>query len=150
LGPDGKPANIGALLDQLRQGANAVVGFGYRLEEDEGAWAFVATRTRDSQFLPLLDRRLTIPFGMRSVAENAHLMAAELSKQTGAHIGCCQSVIAGVPWGLEVIPFAASNESARSVLLRLTRATPGRFAWYTACGPGIDWCFIRLEMRPAR
>jgi hypothetical protein len=153
-GPEGKPADVRSLVEELRQVANARTGFAYRLEEDDGVWTLVATRAPDAQgrfheFAPLLDRHVTIPLGTRPVVESAKLMAEELSRQTGMHIGCCQSFVAGVPWGLETILFGAHDEPARQVLLRLTRATPGRFNWHTACGPGVDWCFINLEMRPA-
>src|SRR2546429_4810873 len=38
-------------------------------------------------FRSLLDRNVTIPLGTRSIAEHANLMADELRKQTGLHIG---------------------------------------------------------------
>lgn len=155
LGPDGQPAGVPALMEKLRDLANAQYPFAYRLDHDRDAWTFVATRTFDPhgqtvEFLPLLDRRITIPLGIRTVAEHAQLMVQALSKQTGTHLGCCQSIIAGVPWGLEKILFGAQDEPAREVLLDLTRATRGRFTWHTACGAGIDWCFISLEVHPAR
>jgi hypothetical protein len=72
--------------------------YGYRLDVSGGDYALVPTRTRISNgdledLLPLLDRNVTIPLGTRRIAEYANLMADELSKQTGLHIGCCQSVI---------------------------------------------------------
>src|SRR5256884_9591091 len=67
-------------------------------------------------FLPLLDRNVTIPLGTRRIAEYANLMTDELSKQTGLHIGCCQRLVAGVPWGMAKVRFEADNKPAREVL----------------------------------
>ena len=46
-------------------------------------------------------------------------MAEELSKQTGLHVGCCQALVAGVPWGTAQISFGADNKPARQVLKQL-------------------------------
>lgn len=119
--PDGRPHDVRALLQDLRQAANAQFPFAFRLDEDEGMWTFVAARTRDTQgrsidVMPLLDRHVTIASGTRMVLEHANLLAEELSHQTGAHVSCCQTSIIGLPWGMEKIPFEASDEPARRVL----------------------------------
>lgn len=121
---NGQPRDVQALLEDLRQAASARFGLSYRLDEGEGMRTFVGTR---SGAVPLLDRRISIPAGTRMVLEHANLVAQELSKQTDAQIGCCQAVIAGVPWGMEKIWFEARDEPARSVLIRPIHATAGDF-----------------------
>lgn len=80
------------------------------------------------------------------VVDHAHLMAQELSKQTGARIDCCQALIAGVPWGLEKIWLSAGNEPARDVLIRLVHAAQGRHYWLMRCDPGGSSCFIHVRI----
>jgi hypothetical protein len=143
LNPDGSPQNIRELLAGIVAEANRRSPFAYRLDEVEGAFFFVPTRTRDAQgrsiaMPPLLDRPVTIPPGIRRINESAALMAAELSRQTGLRVGCCQSAVAGYPWGMEEVMFAASNESARSVLWRL-----GLNHWHMRCDE--EFCFIDMR-----
>ena len=93
------------LLRRVADAANREMPYGDRLDLTDDDCALVPTRTRNSNgdledVLPLLDRRVTIPLGTRSIAEHANLMVDELSKQTGLHIGCCQALMAGVPWGM--------------------------------------------------
>ena len=99
--------------------------YGYRLDVSGGDYALVPTRTRNSNgdledLLPLLDRNVTIPLGTRRIAEYANLMTDELSKQTGLHIGCCQRLVAGVPWGMAKVRFEADNKR-RNDLARFGR-----------------------------
>jgi len=133
INPDGSPQNVRQLLAAIVAEANLKSPFAYRLDEVGGAFFFVPTRTRNAQgrsiaMIPLLDRPVTIPPGIRPLNESAALMAADLSRQTGLKVSCCESVINGYPWGIEAIIFAADNEPARSVLMRL-----GLRNWQTSC-----------------
>ncbi len=141
--PDGSPQNVRTLLESIVAEANLRSPFAYRLDEVGGAFFFVPTRTRDAQgqsvaMTPLLDRPVTIPAGVRRIHESASLIAADLSRQTGLQVSCCQSVIAGYPWGMEELMFAANNESARSVLMRL-----GLNHWHMRCDD--KFCFIEMR-----
>jgi len=98
---------------------------------------------------PLLDRRVTIPARTRSIAATAAFMADALSAQTGLRVSCCQSAVAGIPWGMAEVAFEANNEPARNVLTRLiAAAAPGqsdRVYWLQRCDPlPSTWCFINL------
>jgi hypothetical protein len=140
LNPDGSPQNVRGLLGSIVTEANRQSAFAYRLDETEGAFFFVPTRTHDAQgrsvaITPLLDRPVTIPAGFRRINESAELMAADLSRQTGLNVSCCQGLIAGYPWGMEQIPFGAEHEPARSVLLRL-----GLRRWHVRCDQ--EFCMI--------
>lgn len=141
--PDGSPQNVRALLESIVAEANLRSPFAYRLDEVGGAFFFVPTRTRDAQgqsvaMTPLLDRPVTIPAGVRRINESASLMAADLSRQTGLQVSCCQSVIAGYPWGMEERMFSANNEPARSILMRL-----GLNHWHMRCDD--RFCFIDMR-----
>jgi hypothetical protein len=156
------PDDVARLLRQVADAANREMPYGYRLDVSGGDYALVPTRTRNSNgdledVLPLLDRNVTIPLGTRSIAEHANLMADELSKQTGLHIGCCQALVAGVPWGMAEVRFEADNKPAREVLkwLILTEQQANSEAssrhpdydhWVVSCdGTGAPWCFIEVE-----
>ncbi len=157
---DGSPEDIRALLQDLADKANAQFPFSYRLSADGDSLTLAPTRTRDLlgraiEITPLLDRRITIPLGVRTIAESANLMAAELSTQTGLRVGCCQGVVAGIPWGLTKVAFEARDEPARSVLKRLIAASlegrPNGYYWLQRCDPlPSAWCFINLRHIPAR
>ncbi len=141
--PDGSPQNVRELLAAIVTEANLRSPFAYRLDEIGGGFFFVPTRTRDAQgkpiaMTPLLDRPVTIPLGVRAIHESAALMAADLSRQTGLRVSCCQSSVAGYPWGMQEGLFSANNEPARSVLMRL-----GLNHWHMRC----DDKFCNIDMR---
>jgi hypothetical protein len=140
---EGSQLDARELLKNVINTANAQLPFAYRLDMDGAAFFLVPTRTRDAQgrsieITPLLDRKVTIPPGTRSIAENAQLMAEALSSQTGLRVSCCESFVAGYPWGMEKISFAAFNEPARSVLKRL-----GLNRWHMRC----DTRFCAIDRR---
>lgn len=141
--PDGSPRDARNLLRSIVTAANDQSKSAYRLDENGDAFSFVPTRTHDVQgrsiaVPPLLDRPVTIPPGVRRIHESASLMAEELSKQTGLQVNCCQSFIAGYPWGMEEVAFAANGEQARAVLRRL-----GLNRWHARC----DEAFCFIDMR---
>jgi hypothetical protein len=152
--PNGTPQDISKLLHAVVRNANDQMPFGFRLDVDDEFYVFVPTRTHDAKgtsvaVLPLLDRRVTIPAGDRSIAETARLMTDALSAQTGLHVSCCQSIVAGIPWGMAVVSFEAHDEPARNVLERLIRLSQttstvsSRYSWVLRCES--VWCFINLE-----
>jgi hypothetical protein len=143
VNPDGSPRDTRDLLRSIVTAANSRSEFAYRLDEDRGAFSFVPTRTHDAQgqsiaMTPLLDRLVTIPPGVRRIHESAWLMAQELSRQTGLQVSCCQSSVAGYPWGMEELAFAANGEPARAVLRRL-----GLSIRHVRC----DQAFCFIDMR---
>lgn len=101
------PTDIPHLLQQLADAANKELPYAYRLDVNDGDYALVPTKTLDVtgkpvDAQPLLDHHVTIPLGQRSIAAHADLMAKQLSQQTGLHVSCCQSVVAGIPLGRAV------------------------------------------------
>jgi hypothetical protein len=157
--PEGSPQDLRGLLQAVIDAANAQFPFAYRLDLDGGAYTFIPTTTRDAQGrvigLPaLLDRKITIPLGTRSIIEHANLMTDALSAQTGFQISCCQGVAAGYPWGMETVAFEARDEPARSVLLRLIRSVRGRYYYLERCDPVSPgrptWCFINVQGFPTK
>jgi hypothetical protein len=93
------------LLRPIADAANKEMPYAYRLDMNGDDYVLVPTRTRNSKgdledVQPLLDRRVTIPPGTRSIAKHAKLMADQLSQQAGLHVDCCQAFVAGVSWGL--------------------------------------------------
>jgi len=158
------PGDVAQLLRQVANAANKEMPYRYRLDASGEDYGLVPTSTRNSNgdledVLPLLDRNVTIPPGTRSIAEHAKLMADELSKQTGLHVGCCQALVAGVPWGTAQITFETNNKPARQVLKQLMVAEqkansessathPYYDHWVVRCdGTGAPWCFIEVESR---
>jgi hypothetical protein len=155
--PSGWPRDVRGMLQALVDAANAQFPFAYRLEVAGDAYTFVPATTRDARgrvgIVPaLLDRKITISRGLRSIIEHAKLMADSLSVETGFNVNCCQGVIAGYPWGMEVVDFEARDEPARSVLTRLMRRVPGRYYYLERCDPitpGREtWCFIDVKAVP--
>jgi hypothetical protein len=155
LSPDGSPVDVRVLLRELVGKANVQFPFGYRLEDDGDSLTLVPARTRDMLgrvvgITPLLDRRVTIEPGVRTIAETAKLMADALSAQTGLRVSCCQGFVAGVPWGMREVAFEARDEPARSVLKRLIAASlegrPNGYYWLQRCDPlRSQWCVINLQ-----
>lgn len=160
LGPDGSPDDIRGLLQALVDKANTQFPFAYRLDADGDSLTLVPTRTHDVlgrviEITPLLDRRVTIPPGVRTIAESATLMADSLSAQTGLRVSCGQASVAGIPWGMRKVAFEARDELARSVLKRLIAASlegqPNGYYWLERCDPlPSRWCFINLQHTLAR
>ena len=154
---DGSPEDIPGLMHSLVDAANARFPFAYRLDVDGNWYSLVPTHTRDAlsnavEITPLLDRRIMIPPGKRSIAASAQLMADALSAQTGLRVSCCQAFVAGIPWGIAEVPFEAHDEPARDVLKRLIKAGAGRREteyWLQRCDPlPSTWCFINVTRAP--
>jgi hypothetical protein len=152
--PDGSPADLGDLLRKVLEKVKDQVPFGYRLDVDGDFASFVPTTTRNAEgggvpATPLLDRRVTIALGSRRISENGKLLADSLSAQTGLRVSCCQSLVAGIPWGMPVVPFEAHDEPARKVLERLillnqrSNWVSSRNYWLLRCDSG--WCSIDVE-----
>ena len=146
---EGRPMRVADMLHAIADAANASFPFAFTVDDDGDAFGFVPTRTRSKEGTlvdapPLLDRLVTIPPGVRPIYESARLMAEALSAQAGVHVTCCQSVIAGVPWGMKSISFAADKEPARRVLRRLIRAEYARAYWMVRCDPG-GGCHIEVK-----
>ena len=62
---------------------------------------------------PLLDRPYDITAGVRHIHENTSLSGRPFSRQTGLRVSCCQSAIAGYPWGMEEVMFAPEQSPAQ-------------------------------------
>lgn len=160
LGADGAPEDTRALLNNLINQANGKFPFGYRLNDQGGAFTLIPTHSRDTlgrriEITPLLDRRVTITAGTRTIAETASLMTAQLSAQTGLRVSCCQGSVAGIPWGMTSVTFETHDEPARSVLKRLIASDlQGRaigYYWLQRCDPlPSAWCFINLSYLPGK
>jgi hypothetical protein len=154
LKPDGSPQDLPGLLRDLVAAANSSFPFAYRLDADGTRFTLLPTRTRDAlgqvmEVTPLLDRRVTIPAGTRSIAATAVLMADALSAQTGLRVNCCQGAVAGIPWGMAEVAFESNSEPARNVLMRLisaaARGRSDRVFWLQRCDPlPSTSCFINL------
>jgi len=124
ISSSGTPTDVPELLRQVIQKSNQQTPFKYRLDIDDGFFTLVPTATRDAKgeltrAVPLLDRRVSIPFGKRTIAEHGKLLADALSAQSGLKVACCQNLIAGIPWGASEVEFGAKDESARKILEQL-------------------------------
>jgi hypothetical protein len=140
INPDGSPKSAQDILASIVAEANRHSDFGWRLDKMDGVYFFVPTRTHDAQgrvvaATALLDRPVTIPPGLRRINESAELLAADLSRQTGLNVSCCEGPIGGIPWGMDQMTFSADHEPARSVLLRL-----GLRHWHARCD--MDFCGV--------
>jgi hypothetical protein len=156
-----EPSNALRLSVRVVEAANLEMPYEYRVYvAGQGHYALVPTKTLTSDGLvdaePLLDHRVTIPAGSRTIADHASLMAEQLS-QTGLHVACCQASLAGVPWGLAEVTFETRNEPARLVLRKLIELEEQSMAdapnqhvkydrWTVTCdGTGAPWCFIDVQ-----
>jgi hypothetical protein len=161
---DGKLTDVPGLLQELAEVANNEMPYTYRVDTlDPNAYTLVPTTTKNAEghqedALPLLDRKITIPFAKRMILQHGNLLAEELSKQTGLHIGCCDSSLTGVPWGTAEIEFGADDKPAREILsslISLEQKTNeqsngpwhGTYNhWVVRCdGTGAPWCSIQVQ-----
>jgi hypothetical protein len=128
----------------LLEVVNQQLPFVYRLDKDGDNFRLVPVRVRNdegrlSDAVPLLDRLISIPYGTRPIHEVASLMAQALS-QTGLQVSCCQSVLAGYPWGMSKITYEADQVRARDVLKHLIEQQGGPSRWMSRCDR--RFCFI--------
>jgi hypothetical protein len=133
----------------LLEAANQQLNFQYRLDKDGERFRLVPVRGRNAEgelvdLVPLLDRLVTIPYGNQTIAEAASRMAEDLAKQTGLRVSCCQSIVAGIPWGMERVTYGADKLRARDVLRHLTeQARGGPVRWMSRCDR--QFCFIDVR-----
>ena len=145
----GGPAekNADAILAALLNSVNEQLPVKYRVDREPDRFTFVPTQRRDAlgklvNVRPLLDLDVSIANGTRSIAETAQLVSGELSKKTGMTISCCQSFVAGIPWGMGEIAFGTPGMPAREVLKLLIQKAGGRRLWVSRCD--LRFCFIDL------
>ena len=178
LRPNGSLKDVRQLVETLADTANAQLPFLYRVDREDDAFTLVPTRTRGEngrsvKLTPILDRRVTIPLGMRKISEHITLLTQALEQQTGVRVSCCQAAVSGIPWGSTVVSFEARDEPARHGLLRLLRSEPERdrfvrrqeggpsdlvkgeperehWRWSMKCQPGESWCFFNVAPMPAK
>ena len=142
-----------AVLQQVADAANALSPYAYRLDRDGEFSALVPTRTRNEagERVPLLDRHITIQAGTRRIADVGYMLAQQLSAQTSLHVACCQSFVAGIPWGMAEVSFEARDEPARKVLERLIRleqqSTNPSSIYYWVLSCDSHYCFIEVQRR---
>jgi hypothetical protein len=175
LRADGSLADVRQAVSDLRDTANRLFPFEFRIDSEGGTFTLIPTRTRDEhgrsiQVTPLLDRRVTIPLGTRTIVEHVQILTDSIQRQTEVRVSCCQGVVTGIPWGSTVVTFGAHDEIARNVLLRLLRSEPGRdpfvrsdegtvrslrratdredWRWTLRCQPGQAWCAINVATIP--
>jgi hypothetical protein len=147
LRPDGSPRDVRQVLQDLVDTANAQLPFLYRIDRDGDAFTLVATRTHDEQgrlisLTPVLDRRITIPFGSRHPFEHIELFDRILTAVSGVRVTTSNRVEGNLDTpGLE---FGAQDEPARNVLRRLLQMLPGRSYYSMTCQPVGPWCFINV------
>jgi hypothetical protein len=120
------PNDVLSLLRQLADVANEEMPYAYRVDVNDDGYVLAPTKTRNStgaleDVQPLLDRHVTIPPATRPIYEHAKFLADQLSTQTGLHISCCQTMVAGVPWGGAKVFYGADDKPAREVLRALIR-----------------------------
>ncbi len=138
----------GETVRELVRAAEAQLPVRYRVEAEPARLVLVPVARRDNRgrmapAIPLLDRKVSIPAGTRPVRESAALMVQQLSAQTGMTISCCESAVAGYPWGMQEAAYGAADRTARDVLRDLIRLAGGRRLWVSRCDS--KFCFIDLN-----
>ena len=150
--PDGSPVDDEAVVKELVQAANDRFAFDYRLDVNGEFFAIVPTRARNekgesSPATSLLDGRITIPPGTRSIAETMNLVTKQLRAQTGRQVGWDRGYLTGTPWGQSETNFEAQNQPARTILEKLIEldeasGSSARHYWIASCD--AKSCFIML------
>jgi hypothetical protein len=144
----GIPHDVRSLLQSVADTINTKFPFAYRVDANSDIFTLIPTRTRDAEgnsveMNAILDRHISIPQGKRQLIESAKLVTDQLSAQTGLRISCCQSAVAGVPWGLTEQSFGAENVPARQLIQRLALAE-GVYQWRMRRDPVGQFCFINF------
>jgi hypothetical protein len=154
VGPDGQPADLTELLQAAVNQVNEQQPWRFRLQHDirlgHSFFTFVPTagHSESGQLedeSTWLDEKISIPSKTARVAEFADILAAKLTSDTGYHFYCCQSFVAGIPWGGQSIHYEADDEPARLVLQDLMIAAGGPTSYVLRCEPmDKQFCFINV------
>ena len=88
LRTDGSLQDIGQVVRDLVDTANAQLPFSYRILNDGNVFTLVPALTRDEQgrsieLTSILDRHVTVPLGSRTIFEHVNLLMQTLQQQTG-------------------------------------------------------------------
>jgi len=122
---DGSPADTLKLLADTAHQANQRQPYAYKVYArtlpNKTIYSFVPTRTHDENGVlkavaASLDTSVTIPPQTNQIANLASEMARQVSKSSGLQFSCCQSLVAGWPWGGKSITYRADHIPAREAL----------------------------------
>jgi hypothetical protein len=153
--PNGSPSDIDQLLSEIAQQINEQQPYAFQVHirrlPDRAFYSFVPTRTRDEKGVlknvpAYMDTSVTIPKQTSTIASLAWAMARSLSEASGLHIDCCQTAVAGWPWGGKSVTYQANGIPARKVLEDLMARTGEEESYSLRCEP-LDkrFCFINVE-----
>jgi len=145
--PNGTPESLLKLvLEHYRFSGNDGE---FALLQTERAYHIIPTAAKDQlggmrPYRSLLSRQVTVKAGSRRILEAMSDVVEALNRQSGRQIG-----IATVPVSLLVsrtVEAGATNEDARSVLMRLMAASGRSLSWRLLCEPGADkLCYFNVH-----
>ncbi len=152
---NGSPRDLHGLLQNAAQQVNQLQSniYAYELRESvhakSSSYTFVPTSSRNQtgvleQVPAFLDQRITIPEQTAAVSSFATSMTRALSDATGLRFDCCQTGVAGQPWGMRSITYHATDQVARTVLEDLIGYGGGEQSYVLRCDPMDKLCVISL------
>lgn len=148
---DGGAPNASSLLERLLE-AYHLTGYPgmFRVIATGSVFHVVPSESRNASgvFAPcvsLLDAKISIPDSERSVFSTVSAIIEAANTQLGARIG-----LGTVPVNLLMqrrTEERATNESARTVLVRTLESTHRKLSWRLFCDPGTNsQCFLNLHL----
>jgi hypothetical protein len=157
LGVSGKgyPRDLVALLRDLVRQVNQQEPFAFQVREQvhpgRHYFSFVPTRTRNRlgqtiEVASYLDAKVTMPLRTARVVSLAADLSRALERSVGRPFACCETLVAGVPWGMNSVAYQASDRAAREVLEDLIDKAGVHQSYSVMCEPfSQSACFISLH-----
>lgn len=151
---DGRASDPEGLLVALAAQLNARLPFEFQIRKvirpDFTMYSLVPNATHDEQGrlihpVPYMDIPIDIPAEQASVAALGSLVADHITQETGNRFSCCQSYVAGQPWGGGMIEYEASRKPAREILTDFLQADGRAESYWAACEPHMHYCHIEVQ-----
>lgn len=136
------------VLTNLIETSRSATGRQYTLVEEADSFDLVPAGFLDAncRFVArssILDSKITLEPGFRSLEKTLREFVDELSRVSGRRVG-----IGGGPTNFMFqtqFSFSATNEPARSVIRRVLGSTRRKLAWQLLVGPGSDMTLLNLH-----
>ena len=156
--PDGSAADVEAVLKAVAVQVNQQQPYEFTVEKVVRTkftmFVLVPTATHDEQGavihpVPYMETTVALRAQKAAISDLANQMSAQISAKTGYRFYCCESYVAGIPWGSVPMEYGPAEKPAREMLADLMETEGRAQSYMAACeSRSREFCFINVKGKP--